>query len=59
MKKIMLLAMVCTLATGAFANTNKPKKLKKNKQQCSQQTNCKPANCQPSNCCPMPGCAKA
>lgn len=58
MKKILMLAMVCTLATGAFAGNKKPKKLKKSKQ-CSSQQNCKPADCKPSNCCPMPTCAKA
>ncbi len=57
MKKILMLAMVCSLATGAFANNKKPKKVKKNKQ-CTQQP-CKPADCKPSNCCPMPTCVKA
>ena len=57
MKKIVMLAMVCSLATGAFANNGKIKKLKKAKQ-CTQQ-NCKPADCKPGNCCPMPNCVKA
>lgn len=57
MKKIIMLAMVCSLATGAFANNNKPKKLKKSKQQCTQQV-CPPA-CKPSGCCTVLKCAKA
>lgn len=57
MKKILMLATVCTLATGAFANNNKPKKLKKSKQ-CTQQS-CSPSECKPTGCCSMPGCAKA
>ncbi len=62
MKKILILAMVCSFATGAFAN-DKSKKLKKNKQ-CSTQQNCKPSeckpsDCKPSNCCTIPNCKKA
>lgn len=56
MKKMIMLAMVCSLATGAFANNNKPKKLKKSKQQCTQQV-CPPA-CKPSGCCTILKCAK-
>ena len=58
MKKILMLAMVCSLATAAFATDSKPKKLKKNKQ-CTQQQNCKPSECKPTGCCSMPKCAKA
>ena len=50
-----MLALVCSLATGAFANNSKPKKAKKAKQ-CTEQTckpgcnpDCKPG-CKPSNC---------
>ena len=53
-----MLAMVCSLATAAFATDSKPKKLKKNKQ-CTQQQNCKPSECKPTGCCSMPKCAKA
>lgn len=42
MKKILMLAMICSLTTGTFANDRKPKKIKKNKQ-CSTQQNCKPS----------------
>jgi hypothetical protein len=62
MKKILMLAMVCSLATGAFAADKKSKRVKKNKQ-CTQQNckpaDCKPADCKPANCCPMPNCAKS
>lgn len=52
-----MLAMVCSLATGAFANNHKPKKLKKSKQ-CTQQ-NCKPSDCKPTGCCTVSNCVKA
>lgn len=45
MKKILMLVMVCSQATGSYATDNKPKQLKKCKQ-CTQQ-NCKPVNCKP------------
>ncbi|MEO6406799.1 MAG: hypothetical protein ABIY51_11615 [Ferruginibacter sp.] len=57
MKKIIMLAMVCSLATGAFAIDNKPKKVKKSKA-CTQQT-CNPADCKPTGCCSKMNCAKA
>lgn len=53
-----MLAIVCSLATGAFANNKKGKKAKKAKQ-CTTQQNCKPADCKPASCCPMPNCKKA
>jgi hypothetical protein len=56
MKKILMLALVCTLATGAFANGSKPKKQKHSKQ-CTEQT-CKPG-CKPGDCCTKAACAKA
>ena len=57
-----MLAMACTLATGAFA-IDKPKKDKKTKQ-CSTQQNCKPEDCKPKDCkpkdcCIIPNCKKA
>lgn len=58
MKKILMLAMICSLATGAFANSGKPKKSKKAKQ-CSTQQTCKPSDCKPAGCCPLPVCIKA
>jgi hypothetical protein len=57
MKKILMVAMVCSLATGVFAADKKSKKAKKSKQ-CTQQT-CKPSDCKPANCCTMPNCAKS
>ena len=47
MKKILMLTLVCTLATGAFANGNKPKK-QKHSTQCTQQT-CTP-DCKQKGC---------
>lgn len=58
MKKILMLAIVCSLATGAFANTKKGKKAKKARQ-CTTQQTCNPADCKPVSCCPMPNCKKA
>lgn len=55
MKKILMLAIVCSLATGAYANNKKSKKGKKNKQ-CTTQQCCKPSDCKPANCVPMPNC---
>jgi hypothetical protein len=55
MKKILMLALVCSLATGAFAINNKPKKVKN--KQCTQQP-CKP-DCMPKGCCKKSACAKA
>lgn len=59
-----MLAIVCSLATGAFADNNKPKKVKKSKQ-CTEQ-NCKPGckpGCKPDgkpkDCCIKPACTKA
>jgi len=54
MKKILMLALVCTLATGAFAG-NKPKKLKKNKQNTQQVCN---PDCKPTGCCSKTSCVK-
>ena len=49
MKKILMLALVSSLFTGAFANNNnKPKKHKQTKQ-CTQQT-CTP-DCKDKGCC--------
>ena len=53
-----MLAMVCSLATGAFASDKKSKKAKKAKQ-CTTQQSCKPADCKPAGCCIMPNCKKA
>jgi len=55
MKKILMLALVRSLATGAFAQ-NTPKKKKKSKQ-CTEQT-CKP-ECKPQDCCSKTACVKA
>ena len=54
MKKIVMLALVCSLATGAFAINNKPKKLKS--KQCTEQP-CKPV-CKPTGCCKKASCDK-
>jgi hypothetical protein len=59
MKKILMLVMVCSLATGAFANNSKPKKGKKAKQCSTTTQTCKPSDCKPAGCCPLPLCAKA
>ncbi|MDP4262855.1 MAG: hypothetical protein Q8941_10015 [Bacteroidota bacterium] len=56
MKKILMLALVCSLATGAFANDHKPKKQKHSKQ-CTQQT-CTP-DCKKKGCCTKTSCDKA
>ena len=58
MKKILMLALVCTLATGAFAGNNKPKKQKKNKQTTQQICNPTP-DCKPTGCCTKSSCVKA
>lgn len=61
MKKILMLAMVCSLATASFAFDSKPKKLKKSKQ--NTQQNCKPSDCRPADCkpacCIITNCKKA
>jgi hypothetical protein len=51
-----MLALVCTLATGAFANNHKNKK-QKHSQQCTQQP-CTP-DCKQKGCCTNPNCVKA
>ena len=56
MKKILMVAMVCSLATAAFAGNDKPKKQKHNKQ-CTQQT-CTP-DCKQQGCCTKSNCVKA
>ena len=56
MKKLLMLALVCTLATGTFANNHKPKKQKQSKQ-CTQQT-CTP-DCKQNGCCTKTSCVKA
>ena len=56
MKKLLMLALVCTLATGTFANNHKPKKQKHIKQ-CTQQT-CTP-DCKEKGCCIKTACVKA
>ena len=56
MKKLLMLALVCILTTGAFANNHKPKKQKHSKQ-CTQQI-CTP-DCKPQGCCTKLNCAKA
>lgn len=66
-----MLALVCSLAVGVYANNGKAKKAKKNKQ-CTEQTckpgcnpgckpGCKPtADCKPADCNkPITSCAKA
>ena len=58
MKRILMLAVVCSLATGAFASDKRSKKAKKAKQ-CTTQQSCKPADCKPAGCCTMPNCKKA
>ncbi|HMK05561.1 MAG TPA: hypothetical protein VK489_15275 [Ferruginibacter sp.] len=62
MKKIIMLAMVCSLATAAFADNRKPKKIKKAKQTTQQNckpSDCKPSDCKPGDCCIFPQCMKA
>jgi hypothetical protein len=63
MKKILMLAVVCSLATGAFAADKRSKKAKKAKQcttqQCCKPADCKPSECKPANCTMMPNCKKA
>jgi len=56
MKKILMLALVCTLATGSFASPHKPKKQKHSKE-CTQQK-CTP-DCKQQECCSKSSCAKA
>ena len=56
MKKILMLALVCSVATGAFANIDKPKKHKKSKPRTEQ--TCNP-ECKPTGCCTRPNCVKA
>jgi hypothetical protein len=56
MKKILMLALVCTFATGAFAGNNKPKKQKKQKH--TTQQVCNP-DCKPTGCCTKSSCGKA
>lgn len=51
-----MLALVCSLTTGAFANTPKHKKNKKSKQ-CTEQK-CTP-DCKDKGCCNKTTCAKA
>ena len=50
-----MLALVCTLATGAFANTHKPKKQKHSKQ-CTEK--CTP-DCKQKGCCKKTSYVKA
>lgn len=56
MKKILMLALVCSLATGSFANNHKPKKQKHTKQ-CTQLP-CTP-DCKQKGCCNKTSCNKA
>lgn len=55
MKKILMLALVCSLATGAFAGNHKPKKQKRSKQRTEQ--NC-PPECRQNGCCTKNNCVK-
>ena len=55
MKRILMLALVCSLATGAFANSKKPKKQKRSKQ-CTEKP-C-PPECQQKPCCTKSNCVK-
>jgi len=55
MKKLLMLALVCSLATGAFANGNKPKKQKRSKQRTQQIC---PPECQQNGCCTKSNCVK-
>lgn len=56
MKKIIMMALVSTLAVGAFANVDKPKK-HKHSQQCTQQK-CT-HDCKPNSGCNQACCNKA
>ncbi len=56
MKRIVMVALLSTLAVGSFANIDKPKKHKRY-EQCTQK-HC-PPDCKDKGCCNKSNCAKA
>ncbi len=56
MKRIVMAALLSTLAVGSFANIDRPKKHKRY-EQCTQK-HC-PPDCKDKGCCNKSNCAKA